>query len=155
MADGVMTKERLASYSSLRFEVENQLERLARLKNAEQIPAIQQGDGSKSTGAAGSRMERAVLKRMEYEERVLPQIEAARAEMRAIEAAVDAVSDPMERAVLRLRYLDSRYSRPMPWKEVALKLFGDDDDKHQLATFRLHGRALQCLKNRGDEANGK
>ena len=67
MADGVMTKERLASYSSLRFEVENQLERLARLKNAEQIPAIQQGDGSKSTGAAGSRMERAVLKRMEYE----------------------------------------------------------------------------------------
>ena len=64
MADGVMTKERLASYNSLRFEVENQLERLARLKNAEQIPAIHQGDGSKSTGAAGSRMERAVLKRM-------------------------------------------------------------------------------------------
>ena len=154
MADEVMTKERLSSYSSLRFEIENQLERLARLKNAEQIPAIQQGDGSKSTGAAGSRMERAVLKRMEYEERILPQIEAARAEMRAIEAAVDAVSDPMEREVLRLRYLDSRYSRPMPWKEVALKLFGDDDDndddKHQLATFRLHGRALQCLKNRGD-----
>ena len=141
MADEVMTKERLSSYSSLRFEIENQLERLARLKNAEQIPAIQQGDGSKSTGAAGSRMERAVLKRMEYEERILPQIEAARAEMRAIEAAVDAVSDPMEREVLRLR--------------VALKLFGDDDDKHQLATFRLHGRALQCLKNRGDEANGK
>ena len=54
-----------------------------------------------------------------------------------------------------LLFLDSRYSRPMPWKEVALKLFGDDDDKHQLATFRLHGRALQCLKNRGDEANGK
>lgn len=145
MDEGLMTKERLASYVSLRLEVENQLERLARMKNDEKIPAIRQGDGSKSTGSAGSRTERAIIRRMEYEERALPQIEAAQAEMEKIEAAINAVSDPKEREVLRLRYIDGEFARQMPWKEVSRRLFGDDDDKHLLATYRLHGLALQRL----------
>ena len=154
MDEGLMTKERLASYVSLRLEVENQLERLARMKNDEKIPAIRSGDESKRTGTAGGRMERAIIRRMEDEERVLPQIEAAQEEMEAIESAISALPDPMEREVLRLRYIDGEYYRLMPWKDVSLRLFGGDDDKHILATFRLHGKALQtliCISNSDDQ----
>lgn len=82
-------KQRLASYRALRLEVDNQLDRLARLRNEEQLPAMRESSGAKSTGGNGDRMERAILRRMEYEERITPQIEAAKREMAAIEAAID------------------------------------------------------------------
>lgn len=140
-----MTKKRLANYISLRMEIENQLDRLARMKNQEKIPAIKVGDGSQHTGSAGDRMARAIIRRMEYEERVLPQIEAAQAEMEAIEDAINDMDDPMEREVLRLRYIDGENCRHMNWRDVALQIFGNDDERHMLATYRLHGRALQNL----------
>ena len=140
----LMTKQRLASYVSLRLETENQLERLERLKNQEQIPAMKESDGSQHTGS-GQRMERAIVRRIEYEERIAPTIKAAQEEMKAIEAAIAALPDPMEREVLRLRYVDGDFCRHMPWREVALKLFGNDDERYILATYRLHGRALVSI----------
>lgn len=140
-----MTKERLASYISLRLEVDNQLERLARMRNDEKIPAMRESDGSQHSPASGDRMERAIIRRMEYEDRVMPQIEAALVEMETIEQAIYAVADPMEREVLRLRYMEGNYIRHMPWRDVALKLFGDDDKRHMVATYRLHTRALNNI----------
>jgi hypothetical protein len=140
-----MTKERLASYISLRLEVDNQLERLARMRNDEKIPAMRESDGSQHSPGSGDRMERAIIRRMEYEDRVMPQIEAALVEMETIEQAIYAVADPMEREVLRLRYMEGNYIRHMPWRDVALKLFGDDDKRHMVATYRLHTRALNNI----------
>ena len=142
-----MTKQRLASYVSLKLEIENQLDRLARLKNEAEIPAVRQGDGSKHSPGAGDRMERAIIRYMEYEERIRPQIEATKEEMRCIEDAINAVADPLEREVLRLRYIDGEYSRLMPWKEVAINLFGDDDERHILAAYRLHSKALVSISD--------
>lgn len=141
-----ITKERLAQYVSLKCEIENQLERLARLRNEEKIPAMRESNGSKHTGGNGDRLEKAILRRIEYEDQIFPQIEKAQKEMAVIENAVNSVSDPMEREVLRLRYLDGEYCRLMPWREVALNLFGDNDESHMLAVYRLHGKALQRLK---------
>ena len=143
-------KQRLASYRALRLEVDNQLDRLARLRNEEQLPAMRESSGAKSTGGNGDRMERAILRRMEYEERVLPQIEAAKREMAAIEAAIDHVEDPLERECLRLRYISGDGCRMMPWKDVAVAIYGDDDDKYILSIFRIHGRALQSIARRLD-----
>lgn len=140
-----MTKERLASYISLRLEVDNQLERLDRMRNDEKIPAMRESDGSQHSPGSGDRMERAIIRRMEYEDRVMPQIEAALVEMETIEQAIYAVADPMEREVLRLRYMEGNYIRHMPWRDVALKLFGDDDKRHMVATYRLHTRALNNI----------
>lgn len=145
MSDAPMTKQRLESYIALKLEIDNQLERLARMRNDELIPAVKEGGEEKHTGGAGDRLERAILRRMEYEERILPQIEASQAEMEAIEDAIAAVRDPMEREVLRLRYTDGDYCRLMPWREVALRIFGDNDDCHLLATYRLHGKALKSI----------
>lgn len=143
-------KQRLASYRALRLEVGNQLDRLARLRNEEQLPAMRESSGAKSTGGNGDRMERAILRRMEYEERVPPQIEAAKREMAAIEAAIDHVEDPLERECLRLRYISGDGCRMMPWKDVAVAIYGDDDDKYILSIFRIHGRALQSIARRLD-----
>lgn len=93
-------------------------------------------------------MERAIIRRMEYEERVMPQIEEAQKEMEEIEAAIDGVPDPMEREVLRLRYIDGENCRLMPWKDVASQLFGDNDERHLLAAYRLHGRALVSISEK-------
>lgn len=142
-----MTKERLASYISLKMEVDNQLERLTRMRNEEKIPAMRESDGSQHSPGTGDRMERAIIRRMEYEDRVIPQIEAALAEMETIEQAIYAVADPMEREVLRLRYMEGNYIRHMPWHDVALKLFGDDDKRHMVATYRLHTQALHSITN--------
>ena len=75
----------------------------------------------------------------------MPQIEAALVEMETIEQAIYAVADPMEREVLRLRYMEGNYIRHLPWRDVALKLFGDDDKRHMVATYRLHMRALNNI----------
>lgn len=152
MSETHMTKQRLASYVSLRFEIENQLERLERLKNEAKIPAVRQGDGSQHTPGSGDRMERAVIRYLEYEERISPQIESIRAEMQAIEDAISSLPDPLEREILRLRYIDGEFCRLMPWKEVSLRLFGDNDERHILAAYRLHGRALMSISKY--EGNG-
>ena len=143
-----MTKQRLSSYVSLRTENDNRLERLIRLKNEAEIPAIRQGDESKRGPGGSGRMERAIIRAMEYEEKIQPLIEANRSEMAAIESAVDALDDPMEREILRLRYIDGDGYKPMPWKDVALHLFGDNDERHLLAAYRLHGRALVSISDK-------
>ena len=102
--DNQKTKRRLASYRSLRLEVDNQLDRLARLRNDEQLPAMRESSGAKSTGGNGDRMERAILRRMEYEGKVLPQIKAAQREMAAIEAPINRIKDTLERDCQQLRY---------------------------------------------------
>ncbi len=139
-----MTKERLMRYRSLRMENENQLERLARMKSGEQFPAMREGDGSQHAGA-GDRLTGAVLRRMEYEERIRPLIEANLREMEKIEEAISQIQDPMEREVLRLRYIDGACWKPMPWGEVALRIYGDNDERCLMAIYRLYSRALASI----------
>ena len=141
-----MTKQRLSQYIYLKMEVDHQLERLARLRNQERLPAMQESDSSKhSRSGTGDRMERAIIRRMEYEDRVMPQVEAAMAEMQVIEDAIRSLPNPMEREVLRLRYMEGTCLRHLPWRDVALRLFGDDDDSHMMATHT--GAAKNLRKN--------
>ena len=144
----LITKERLARYLSLRRENENQLERLTRMRNEEKIPAIRESDGSQHTAGGSDRMANAIIRRMEYEDRVMPQIEENLKEMEYIEATINRLPDPMEREVLRLRYIDGSTWRHLPWGEVALRLYGDNDEKHMLATYRLHQRALNSVSKK-------
>lgn len=73
-----------------------------------------------------------------------PLITANDKEIACINAAVHALSDPMEREVLRLRYLDGDGDsyRLMRWREVAIRIYGDDDAKDIISAQRLHDKAL-------------
>lgn len=142
-----VTKERLARYISLKKENENRLERLARMKSNAEMPAQRDPDGSKHTGSSGERMARAIEAYMEYEEQIGPLVEANRREMEEIEAAVAALPDPLEREVLRLRYMDSFGARLVPWIDVALSVYQNDSLASVQACRRLHERALLNLQN--------
>lgn len=137
-----VTKERLARYISLKKENENRLERLARMRCNAELPALQQGDGSKGSGSSMDRMARSVEKCMEYEAQIRPLIEANRREMAVIEEAVEALKDPLEREVLRLRYMDGEHCRMLSWRKVALELYQDEDKRFIDAAMRLHRTAL-------------
>ena len=139
-------KKRLSQYSAIRVELANLEERLERLKNEETLPAMRPSNGSKPTGGAGDRQERSIIRRMEYEERHGAEIDAKRDELRYIEDSINAVADPMERMVLRIRYTESETAKPMPWRAVAMAIYKDDSDSKMLAIYRLHSRALNSLQ---------
>lgn len=138
-------KERLQRYAALRMENENRLEQLARLRANAELPAQREADGSGQTGSSGDRMARAVERYMEYQQQIKPIIEANRREMEDVRAAVETLDDPMEREVLRLRYIDTNGCRLMRWRDVAIKLYGDDDKRFVDAVFRLHHIAMKKL----------
>ena len=140
-----VTKERLSRYISLKQENENRLERLARMKSAAEMPAQRDPDGAKHTGSSGERMARAIEAYMEYEEQIGPLVEANRREMAEIEAAVAALPDPLEREVLRLRYLDGENVQSLSWKEVAYKLLGKANEAAQKKARRIHAKAIESL----------
>lgn len=140
-----ITKDRLRNYIFLRMEVENQLERLARMKNEELIPAQKESDGSKHSAGASDRMANAVIRRLSFQDAIHDEMEQKLQEMEYIQDAISALEDPQEREVLRLRYIYGEGCRYMPWREISEKLYGDADDRSIHATFRVHGRAIHNI----------
>jgi hypothetical protein len=140
-------KKRLSQYSAIRVELDTLEERLERLKSEETLPPMRPSSGSKPTGSTGDRQERSIIRRMEYEERHGPEIDAKRAELSYIEDSINSVDDPMERMVLRILYTGSENAKPMPWRAVAMAIYKDDSDAKMLAIYRLHGRALKSLQS--------
>lgn len=141
----MQAKKQLMRYSRLKKENENRAETLARMKAAAEFSLSAEPDGSQHTAGDGQRMARAVENYLEYEEQMRPLMEKNRAEMLRIEQAVDALPDPLEREVLRLRYLDGDAWRLPKWRDVAMRIYGDDDEKDIQSCLRLHRAALQTL----------
>ena len=139
-------KKRLTNYSAVRVELDNLEERLRRLKSEEALPPMRMGNGSMNTGGTGDRQERAIIRRMEYEERHGPEMQAKRNELRYIEESINAVADPMERMVLRIRYTESETAKPTPWRDVAIAIYRDDSDAKMLAIYRLLDKAVKSLQ---------
>lgn len=140
------TKERLKSYIFLRREVDNQLERLSRMKSDEILPGKRESDGSKHTASGSDRMANAIVRRLQYEDKILDEVERKMDEMDTITNAIDRLSDSMEREVLRMRYIDCQGYKHTPWREIALDMYGDDDEAQMQMVFRIHGRALQNIE---------
>lgn len=139
-------KERLKRYPALRMETENMEARLEMLRSEETIPPLRPGDGSKRTAGTGDRQERAVIRRMEYEERIAPTITANTQEIKAIDRAVSALCDPLEREVVTIRYIEVDGYKPIPWRDVAIAMYGEDEESDLLRVHRLHSKALQSLR---------
>ena len=129
-------KTRLERYTGLRLEVRIRLERLA---------TLQQMDRERPS-PCGSRSE-------EYAREIAPIVQANRREMAEIEAAVAALSDPLEREVLRLRYLepprDPQTGREgaghLTWKEVSYLMQGQNDEAAQKRCRLVLNRAIPHL----------
>ena len=142
-----MTKERLKRYLDLEKEVRNQKERIAEMKSQELFPTRPESSGSQHQPGAGDGMERAIIRRMEIEDRMQANLD----EMEAIQRAIDALNDPQEREVLRLRYIDGdEFGGLMRWRDVTLKLYRRYTEAKKQATMRIHRIAIKHLEEQED-----
>lgn len=115
-------------------------QRLAAMKAAEVNISPRPGDGSQRTGphdplcAVDRRMDFGAAHRAEYL--------ANAAVMQAVDEAICAMDDPLEREVLRLRYTDLRYGQQMTWPQVRQALYGGCKVSER-TVYALHDRALR------------
>ena len=138
-------KEYLESYAALKQEALNNEERIEEAENEALIPAMKQGDGSQRTPGNGDRQEKAYIRYIETKDRLQPIIDANRAKMRQIEDDIASLADPMQREVLRLRYIDVDCWKPVKWRFVALTMYHNDDENALRKLQYIHREALASI----------
>ena len=110
------------------------MEELQRLKSrAEKITSSV--SGMPKGGNQGDRLQLAVDRICELEERLNGKIDAAVKRRKEMEAAITTVEDKTLQLLLQYRYIDG-----MTWEQIAVKMNYD-----YRWTLRLHGRALTRL----------
>lgn len=135
-----MTKNDFSNYRALVLEV-RQLQALLTELEAAKF-SVQGSDFSgvpREAPSAGSAVERKVIRYLDTLALYREKIEAKTAKLIAIEAALDSLEAPMERLIMRLRYIEGR-----SWASVCCELepLGYSDRQ----VYRLHGFALMKLK---------
>lgn len=137
-------KDRLAAYTAMLRDIDNQLERLDRMEMTMASPPGPDMTGMpRGSGTPTDRTGMMVLRKMELEEQIEERLAEEREERAALEAMIRQVENPDERAVLRLRYFDRA-----DWDGICAVLFSDRQDyleridSYQNRTYKAHGRAL-------------
>lgn len=137
-------KDRLAAYTAMLRDIDNQLERLDRMEMTMASPPGPDLTGMpRGSGTPSDRTGMMVERKMELEEQIKERLAEEREERAALEAMIRQVENPDERAVLRLRYFDRA-----DWDGICGVLFSDRQDyleridSYQNRTYKAHGRAL-------------
>ena len=100
-------KDRLAAYTAMLRDIDNQLERLDRMEMTMASPPGPDLTGMpRGSGTPSDRTGMMVERKMELEEQIDRLKAEEKKERNAIEGLILQLSDPDERAVIRLRYFD-------------------------------------------------
>jgi len=140
-----VTKEDLLRYIPLKREIEVRQERIVRMRSHEQYPEMHDASESQHVASATDSTAKAIEARLEYTDTTDQLIAQNWAEIRRIETAVDALSNPLERQVILLRYMSAEFCRMPLWSAIAMRMYGNDDRNQVLSCFRLHKTALANL----------
>ena len=117
-------KDRLAAYTAMLRDIDNQLERLDRMEMTMASPPGPDLTGMpRGSGTPSDRTGMMVERKMELEEQIDRLKAEEKKERNAIEGLILQLSDPDERAVIRLRYFDRA-----DWESTCGVLFGDRRD---------------------------
>lgn len=127
-------KKWLLEYRKLDQDIERDMEELQRWKSRAEKITSSVSDMPKG-GNQGDRLQLAVDRICELEERLNGKIDAAVKRRKEIEAAIATVEDRTLQLLLQYRYIDG-----MTWEQIAVKMNYD-----YRWTLRLHGRALTRL----------
>ena len=148
-------KDRLAAYTAMLRDIDNQLERLDRMEMTMASPPGPDLTGMpRGSSTPSDRTGMMVERKMELEEQIDRLKAEEKQERNAIEGLILQLSDPDERAVIRLRYFDRA-----EWPDVTFALYGnrpdfaDKADAYQRRMYRVHGRALLSLAEIEAEVN--
>ena len=85
-------------------------------------------------------------------DQLTPRWEANKRKLDEIHRAVDMIEDPLQRTVLYIRYFNCPLGRLTTWPDVAIQLYGGDDEAKMIATRRLYNKALEALCRNPGEA---
>lgn len=135
-----MEKSDFLSYKTLALETQQLREQLATLEGSMYSPKGQRFTSTpRVPSGSGSTMEGVVARHMKLEELYRGRLAEQEAQLLKIEGALQSLSDPGERVVMRERYiLGTR------WPAVVMKLQKLGYSERQV--YRLHGYALAKLK---------
>ena len=110
-------KQALQEYRQLEKRVQEKTERLAALMaSATRTTASLDGEHVSGTGER-SRLEAAVITKVELEQQLDKSIDEKNARLHAIQNAIDAMKDEREARLLELRYIDGR-----SWANVMMRM---------------------------------
>ncbi len=140
-------KDRLRDYRSMNKEIENQIERLERMEmKISSIGSPTISDMPKSQGTAYDRMADNVARKIDFENEIKELISERDSERRSLESLIRQLKKPDERAVIRMRYLDTE-----EWEDILMMIFGGQRDfngkydNYKQRMFRLHSAAINKL----------
>ena len=137
-------KERLLTYTYNEREIDDQIERLERLKlKLYGTSSKELTDMPRAPSASLDRIADLEARKDELEQKIRDMINSQQAERDWIESKVCKLKNPDQRAVIRMRYLDSE-----KWVDVCELLFGGKEDfvgkedSYLRRVMILHGKAL-------------
>lgn len=140
-------KKRLSHYKELEREIENQLERLENIDaKMYTIGSPELTDMPKADTVVAYRIGNLVAKKEELLGQIQDAVSKRDEERRWIERVLNHVENSNQRAVIRMRYIDSE-----TWDSVAFMLFGAREDyPNRIQTYlrrttKLHGTALVSM----------
>ena len=144
-------KAKLSRYTRLKSVMDKLVEELVRRHNHQYLPARSENDGSKRSTVIPDTMSNRIISRITFQEKAAAQLKKIDAEMSVIEDAVLELEDGLEQQVILLRYITgiNDGAQLMPWREIAVKVYGDDGDAQMQAVFRTHKRALKNIQRGG------
>lgn len=128
-------KQKLHSYNAIRHECKQIVDQLKALETAATSPRIQALDGMPHGSGGGDAMAGIVAELVQLEEKYKDKLHRLHAAMAEVEDMIDSLEDPVERQVLRCRYIEG-----LIWEEICVKL-----NYSWSQTHRHHGAALDKL----------
>lgn len=145
-----MGEKHLNNYLGWKMRVDSDMDQLTRASGQTVWSAPGGGDGSRGGSYAGDKIGAKLIRRMDIEEALLPALRDNRAKMTQVEDAVLGLDDPLQQAVLKVKYLDGvtdedglyHYEQPK-WGDVAWAIYRRDDESAVKRVKRLHERALE------------
>lgn len=132
-----MNKERLRQYQQLKREKAMLDEKLVELESAMTSPRIQKLDGMPhGQPQGGSLMDMLVEQHITLKNLYASKLRELNETLLDIETAIESLTDPTERNLMRLRYIDG-----LKWEEITLAIGYSWQQTH-----RIHARALRNLE---------
>ena len=131
-----MTRERLWSYQHLCREIRQLEDQLAELESRITSPRTPKLSFMPRAKSAGYALETGMDRYADLVEIYKTKLELMYSERAAIEQAIESL-EPIERMVLRARYIEGR-----TWEDVAGRI-----NYSYVQTWRIHARALQKLED--------
>ena len=132
-----MTKERLRRYLWLKQEREQIVQKMQEIEATIYFPKIQRMTGMPGSGnKEGNPQEPLTIQHIELRDLYLAKTKELLTELLSIERAIESVTEPRHRTLLRHRYIEG-----LKWEEICVAMGYEWSQIH-----RLHGEALAMLR---------